>query len=75
MIPKSKAEFLVNRFNIILQNRELATKCAIIAVMEIINEKTDNEEDTAYYQEVINEIYYINIDKHEAKADKFNLNA
>jgi hypothetical protein len=75
MTPKDKAEFLVNRFNIILQNKELSTRCAIIAVMEIINEKTDHEEDTAYYQEVINEIYYINIGKHEAKADKFNLDA
>lgn len=74
MKASDKAEFLVNRFNIILQNRELATRCAIIAVIEILNEKTYHKEDTSYYQEVVNEIYYINIGKHEAKSDKFNPN-
>jgi hypothetical protein len=62
MIPKEKAKFLVNRFNIILQNNELSIKCAIISVNEILNNdypQLEFDSDKEYWQQVINELCYL----------------
>ena len=74
MTPYEKAKHLVRRFQYITLDFEAAKKCALFMINEIIDEKTDYEEDSAYYQEVKVELYAL-IDpwvNNEAKADRFN---
>lgn len=57
MEPKEKAKDLVRRFYQAIGDFDIAKQCAGIAVYEIIDEKTDYEEDSAYWQEVRYEVY------------------
>lgn len=61
-------------FQYITLNFEAAKKCALFMINENIDEKTDFEEDSAYWQEVRNEAYaetdpWVNT---EARVDRFN---
>ena len=74
MKPYDKAKHLIRRFQYITLNFDAAKKCALFMVNEIIDEKTDYEEDSAYWQEVKMEINaatdpWVNT---EARADRFN---
>lgn len=74
MTPYEKAKHLVRRFQYITLDFEAAKKCALFMVHEIIDEKTDYEEDSAYYQEVKVELYAMTDPwaNNEARADRFN---
>ena len=61
MTPKEKAKDLVRRFYQATGDFDIAKQCAGIAVYEIIDEKTDYEEDSAYWQEVRYEVYALGI--------------
>jgi len=61
MTPKEKAKDLVRRFYQATGDFDIAKQCAGIAVYEIIDEKTDYEEDSAYWQEVRFEVYALGI--------------
>lgn len=61
MTPKEKAKDLVRRFYQATGDFDIAKQCAGIAVFEIIDEKTDYEEDSAYWQEVRFEVYALGI--------------
>jgi hypothetical protein len=61
MTPKEKAKDLVRRFYQVTVDFDIAKQCAGIAVYEIIDEKTDYEEDSAYWQEVRFEVYALGI--------------
>ena len=61
MTPKEKAKDLVRRFYQVTADFDIAKQCAGIAVYEIIDEKTDFEEDSAYWQEVRFEVYALGI--------------
>lgn len=61
MTPKEKANDLVRRFYQATGDFDIAKQCAGIAVYEIIDEKTDFEEDSAYWQEVRFEVYALGI--------------
>ena len=74
MTPYEKAYDLVRRYYQIIPNFDTAKDCAGLAVYEIIEDRTDGELDSAYWQEVRVEIYalgspHINT---EARADRFN---
>lgn len=72
MTPLQKAEQLITRFNVITENIDLARRCAALSVYEMIDDRIDHEEDSAYWQEVRNEIYNIQSGRYEARVDKFN---
>jgi hypothetical protein len=74
MTPYEKAHDLVRRYYQIVPNFDSAKDCAGLAVFEIIEDRTDGELDSAYWQEVRVEVYalgspHINT---EARADRFN---
>jgi hypothetical protein len=52
---------------------DLSRQAALICVYEIIEDRTDGELDSAYWQEVRMELAYMRTDRHEARADRFNL--
>jgi hypothetical protein len=61
MTPKEKAKDLVRRFYQATADFDIAKQCAGIAVYEIIDDLTDHEEDSAYWQEVRFEVYALGI--------------
>ena len=61
MTPKEKAKNLVRRFYHATGDFDIAKQCAGIAVYEIIDDLTDHEEDSAYWQEVRFEVYALGI--------------
>ena len=61
MTPKEKAKDLVRRFYQATGDFDIAKQCAGIAVYEIIDDLTDHEEDSAYWQEVRFEVYALGI--------------
>jgi hypothetical protein len=74
MTPYEKAKHLIRRFQYITLDFEAAKKCALFMINDIIDEKTDYEEDSAYWQEVKIETHamtdpWVNT---EARADRFN---
>lgn len=74
MRPKEKAYELVKSFYSVTLAFDTSKKCAEIAVDEIIQDRTDAEVESAYWQEVRQEIYYLGLAESngEARADKFN---
>ena len=74
MKPNEKAYELIKNFYTYTRSTDTAKKCAEIAVDEIIQDRTDGELDSAYWQEVRLEIYYLGLaeSQGEARADKFN---
>jgi hypothetical protein len=72
--PYEKAKSLVRRYYHIVHNFDVAKECAGIAVFEIIEDRTDGELDSAYWQEVRVEVYALGSphSNNEARADRFN---
>jgi hypothetical protein len=74
MTPYEKAKDLIAKYQNICYDFDKAKQSAALAVFEIIDDLTDAEQDSAYWQEVRYEIYattdpWINT---EARADRFN---
>ena len=61
MTPKEKAKDLVRIFYHATGDFDIAKQCAGITVYQIIDEKRDFEEDSAYWQEVRFEVYALGI--------------
>lgn len=74
MTPYEKAKDLVRRYYHIVPNFDTAKDCAGMAVYEIIEDRTDGELESAYWQEVRVEIYALGSphSNNEARADRFN---
>jgi hypothetical protein len=75
MTPYEKAKDLINKFEEITNDFDSARQCAARVVFEIIDDLTDSEVDSLYWQQVRFEIYATpnpNVIS-EAKADQFNL--
>jgi hypothetical protein len=76
MTPKEKASQLIRRFTLdFTMDFDLSREAALICVYEIIQDRTDGELDSAYWQEVRMELAYMRTGNHEARADKFNLDS
>jgi hypothetical protein len=74
MTPKEKADQLIRRYTLdFTMDFDLSRQAALICVYEIIEDRTDGELDSAYWQEVRMELAYMRTDRHEARADRFNL--
>jgi len=74
MKPYDKAKDLIAKYQNIYPDFDTAKQAAALAVYEIIDDITDSEEDSAYWQEVRVEVYatlnpWTNT---EARADRFN---
>lgn len=75
MTPYEKAKDLIAKYNNITNDFNQAKQSAAMAVFEIIDDLTDSEQDSSYWQTVRFEIYATsnpNIQS-EAKADQFNI--
>jgi hypothetical protein len=75
MTPYEKAKDLIAKYKNITNDFNQAKQSAAMAVFEIIDDLTDSEQDSAYWQTVRFEIYATpnpNIQS-EAKADQFNI--
>ena len=75
MKPYEKAKTLIAKYKSITNDFDTAKQCAAMAVFEIIDDLTDSEQDSAYWQDVRFEIYatFDPFIISEAKADQFNL--
>lgn len=76
MTPYEKAKDLIKKCQHFTHNFDYARGCAAIVVFEIIQDRIDGEMESAYWQEVRQEIY-ASCDpsvESEAKSDQFNLN-
>jgi hypothetical protein len=74
MTPYEKAKRLVRRFQYITLDFEAAKKCALFMIDDIMDSKTDYDEDTDFWQDVKTETRamtdpWVN---NEARADRFN---
>ena len=72
MTPESKAMQLHSRFEELSIGFDLAKQAALMCVYEIIDDRTEGELDSAYWQEVRMFLVYMGTGKHEARADRFN---
>ena len=73
MTPKEKASQLIRRFTLDFTiDFDTSREAALICVYEIIEDRTEGELDSAYWQEVRMELAYMRTNNYEAKADKFN---
>jgi hypothetical protein len=74
MTPKEKADQLIRRYTLdFTMDFDLSRQAALVCVYEIIQNRIDDELDSAYWQEVRMELAYMRTDRHEARADRFNL--
>jgi len=74
MKPYDKAKDLIAKYQNIYPDFDSAKQAAALAVYEIIDDLTDSEQDSAYWQEVRFEIYATSDPSvnSEARADRFN---